>query len=168
MEYLQLVGIIFGLGLKVYFTNLVAMYRMYDISNKVTWLEPLANALMFMACNFGLGMDALSSLFYGLTLSSLGIALYMYLYRHPTARQGGARPGDAQLCEEELYRVPRGGGQYPDDLHHSAAHHTPLQHRRAGGFPGGGAPHLHLYDAAVCLPHLPLRAARAGGQSAQR
>lgn len=81
VEYLQLVGIIFGLGLKVYFTNLVAMYRMYDISNKVTWLEPLANALMFMACYFWLGMDALSSLFYGLTLSSLGIALYMYLYR---------------------------------------------------------------------------------------
>ncbi|MFM1700314.1 hypothetical protein ACJ5ZS_04530 [Aeromonas salmonicida] len=81
VEYLQLVGIIFGLGLKVYFTNLVAMYRMYDIFNKVTWLEPLANALMFMACYFGLGMDALSSLFYGLTLSSLGIALYMYLYR---------------------------------------------------------------------------------------
>lgn len=81
VEYLQLVGIIFGLGLKVYFTNLVAMYRMYDISNKVTWLEPLANALMFIACYFGLGMDALSSLFYGLTLSSLGIALYMYLYR---------------------------------------------------------------------------------------
>ncbi|WP_219593015.1 hypothetical protein [Aeromonas salmonicida] len=81
VEYLQLVGIIFGLGLKVYFTNLVAMYRMYAISNKVTWLEPLANALMFMACYFWLGMDALSSLFYGLTLSSLGIALYMYLYR---------------------------------------------------------------------------------------
>lgn len=81
VEYLQLVGLIFGLGLKVYFTNLVAMYRMYGISNKVTWLEPLANALMFVACYFGLGLDALASLFYGLTFSSLGIALYMYVYR---------------------------------------------------------------------------------------
>ncbi|MGY6040599.1 lipopolysaccharide biosynthesis protein [Aeromonas sp. AE23HZ002T15] len=80
-EYLQLVGIIFGLGLKVYFTNLVAMYRMYEISNRVTWLEPLANALMFGICYFGLGLDALGSLFYGLTFSSLGIAGYMYLHR---------------------------------------------------------------------------------------
>lgn len=36
VEYLQLVGVIFGLGLKVYFTNLVAMYRMYALSNRVT------------------------------------------------------------------------------------------------------------------------------------
>ncbi|WP_429216207.1 hypothetical protein [Aeromonas veronii] len=81
VEYLQLVGVIFGLGLKVYFTNLVAMYRMYALSNRVTWLEPLANGLLFMACYFGLGMDALSSLFYGLTFSSLAIAGYMYVSR---------------------------------------------------------------------------------------
>ncbi len=74
-------GVIFGLGLKVYFTNLVAMYRMYGISNRVTWLEPLANGLLFMACYFALGLDALASLFYGLTFSSLGIAGYMYLHR---------------------------------------------------------------------------------------
>jgi len=81
VEYLQLVGVIFGLGLKVYFTNLVAMYRMYALSNRVTWLEPLANGLLFMACYFGLGMDALPSLFYGLTFSSLAIAGYMYVSR---------------------------------------------------------------------------------------
>ncbi|MXV30681.1 hypothetical protein GS629_18165 [Aeromonas veronii] len=81
VEYLQLVGVIFGLGLKVYFTNLVAMYRMYQLSNRVTWLEPLANGLLFMACYFGLGMDALPSLFYGLTFSSLAIAGYMYVSR---------------------------------------------------------------------------------------
>ena len=81
VEYLQLVGVIFGLGLKVYFTNLVAMYRMYALSNRVTWLEPLANGLLFMACYFGLGMDALASLFYGLTFSSLAIAGYMYVSR---------------------------------------------------------------------------------------
>ncbi|MBW3781685.1 hypothetical protein GL270_10575 [Aeromonas veronii] len=81
VEYLQLVGVIFGLGLKVYFTNLVAMYRMYALSNRVTWLEPLANGLLFMTCYFGLGMDALASLFYGLTFSSLAIAVYMYVSR---------------------------------------------------------------------------------------
>lgn len=81
VEYLQLVGVSFGLGLKVYFTNLVAMYRMYALSNRVTWLEPLANGLLFMACYFGLGMDALPSLFYGLTFSSLAIAGYMYVSR---------------------------------------------------------------------------------------
>ena len=57
------------------------MYRMYGISNRVTWLEPLANGLLFMACYFALGLDALASLFYGLTFSSLAIAGYMYVSR---------------------------------------------------------------------------------------
>lgn len=79
--YLQLVGIILGMSLKVYFTNLVAMYRLYDVSNKVTWLEPISNVVMFVFCYYFLGLDTLSSLFYGLTLSSLSIAIYMYVHR---------------------------------------------------------------------------------------
>lgn len=79
--YLQLVGIILGMGLKVYFANLVAMYRLYDVSNKVTWLEPISNVVMFVFCYYLLGLDTLSSLFYGLTLSSLSIAIYMFIRR---------------------------------------------------------------------------------------
>ncbi|NRA83549.1 MAG: hypothetical protein HRU22_07220 [Gammaproteobacteria bacterium] len=79
--YLQLVGIILGMGLKVYFSNLVAMYRLYDVSNKVTWLEPISNVVMFVFCYYLLGLDTLSSLFYGLTLSSLSIAIYMFISR---------------------------------------------------------------------------------------
>ncbi len=79
--YLQLVGIIMGMGMKVYFTNLIAMYRLYSISNKVTWLEPLSNVVMFVFCFYGLQLDAISSLFYGLTLSSLSMAIYMFIRR---------------------------------------------------------------------------------------
>jgi O-antigen/teichoic acid export membrane protein len=79
--YLQLVGIILGMGLKVYFSNLVAMYRLYDVSNKVTWLEPISNVVMFVFCYNLLGLDTLSSLFYGLTLSSFSIAIYMFICR---------------------------------------------------------------------------------------
>ncbi|EDM65726.1 hypothetical protein PE36_10008 [Moritella sp. PE36] len=81
VSYYQLVGIIFGMGLKVYFTNLIAMYRLYSISNKVVWLEPLANVLMFFVCYYIFNLDALVSLFMGLTLSSLAIAAYMFKKR---------------------------------------------------------------------------------------
>jgi O-antigen/teichoic acid export membrane protein len=81
VSYFQLVGIIFSMGLKVYFTNLIAMYRLYDISNKVIWLEPLANVLMFLGCYYVLNLEALVSLFTGLTLSSLCIAGYMFRHR---------------------------------------------------------------------------------------
>ncbi|EPJ43457.1 MAG: hypothetical protein OFPII_10070 [Osedax symbiont Rs1] len=81
VSYFELVGIILGLGLKVYFANLVAMYRLYHISNKVTLLDPISNLLMFLFCYYLLGLSPLSSLFIGLTLSSLIVAGYMYKHR---------------------------------------------------------------------------------------
>ncbi len=81
VEYLQLVGIIFGLGLKLYFTNLVAMYRLYDITNRTTWLDPSLNVLLFLFAYYVAGYSALTALFYGLTISSLITALYMYISR---------------------------------------------------------------------------------------
>ncbi|MGR5076366.1 lipopolysaccharide biosynthesis protein [Photobacterium swingsii] len=81
VSYYQLVGIIFSMGLKVYFTNLVAMYRLYSISNKVTWLDPLANAVLFLFCFYVIELPPLSSLFYSMTLSSLAVAGFMYIRR---------------------------------------------------------------------------------------
>ncbi|MCK7628562.1 hypothetical protein MZ018_13310 [Shewanella sp. JNE10-2] len=81
VEYFQLVGIILSMGFKVYFTNQIAMYRLYAISNRVTWLEPLAQVMSFLLCFYGLQQTAISSLFYSMTLSSLIVALYMYLKR---------------------------------------------------------------------------------------
>jgi len=81
VEYFQLVGIILSMGLKVYFTNQIAMYRLYAISNRVTWLEPLAQVTSFLFCFYGLQQTAIASLFYSMTLSSLIVALYMYLTR---------------------------------------------------------------------------------------
>ncbi|SIR06126.1 Membrane protein involved in the export of O-antigen and teichoic acid [Shewanella morhuae] len=79
VEYFQLVGIVLSMGFKVYFTNQIAMYRLYAISNKVTWLEPLAQVVSFLICFYALKQTAIASLFYSMTLSSLIIALYMYL-----------------------------------------------------------------------------------------
>lgn len=81
VSYLQLVGVIFSMGLKVYFTNLVAMYRLYSISNKVTWLEPLSNVVLFLTCYYLIQFDALSSLFFSMSLSSLGVAIFMFIRR---------------------------------------------------------------------------------------
>lgn len=63
VEYFQLVGIILSMGLKVYFTNQIAMYRLYAISNRVTWLEPLAQVTSFLLCFYGLKQTAIASLF---------------------------------------------------------------------------------------------------------
>lgn len=84
ISYLQLVSIILALGLKVYFTNLISMYRLYPILNHVTWIEPLSNIVIFMICFLWLGWSALTSLFIGLTLSCLLVAGFMYHQRRQT------------------------------------------------------------------------------------
>lgn len=84
ISYFQFVAIILAIGLKVYFTNLIAMYRLYPISNKVTWLEPVSNVIFFIICYFLLDVPPLKSLFLGLTLSSLFVAGFMYKHRNKT------------------------------------------------------------------------------------
>ena len=81
VEYFHLVGIILGMGFKVYFTNQIAMYRMYEISNKVTWLEPLGQVFTFLVCFYWLKQTAISSLFFSLMFSSTAIAAYMFFNR---------------------------------------------------------------------------------------
>ncbi|MBW8183088.1 hypothetical protein [Shewanella nanhaiensis] len=81
VEYFHLVGIILGMGFKVYFTNQIAMYRMYAISNKVTWLEPLGQIFTFLICFYLLGQTPISSLFFSLMLSSTAVAVYMFFNR---------------------------------------------------------------------------------------
>ena len=84
ISYFQFVVIILAIGLKVYFTNLIAMYRLYPISNKVTWLEPVSNVICFIFCYFLLGFSPLKSLFLGFTLSSLFVAGFMYKHLNKT------------------------------------------------------------------------------------
>ena len=79
--YFEMVGVIFGMGLKIYFTNLIAMYRLYDVSNKVTWIEPVSNVVTFIGCYYLLHFTALASLFYSVIVSSLVVAHFMYWKR---------------------------------------------------------------------------------------
>ncbi len=81
VEYFHLVGIILGMGFKVYFTNQIAMYRMYTISNKVTWMEPLSQVVIFLACFYLLQQTAIASLFFSLMLSSTAMAGFMFINR---------------------------------------------------------------------------------------
>lgn len=121
VPYLQLVGIIVALGLKLYFTNLLAMYRLYDLTNRTTWLDPALNVVVFLGAYYLVGLEALSALFSALTMSSLYTALYMFLRRRqriatlPPAT-GALGQRDGGLHEEKRDRHFGSRRQHPDDL----------------------------------------------------
>ncbi|WOT05820.1 lipopolysaccharide biosynthesis protein [Shewanella youngdeokensis] len=81
VEYIQLVGLIFGVSLKVYFNSQIGMYRLYHIANRVIWIEPLTQISLFLTCYYVLQQTAISSLFYSLILSALTVAVYMFIQR---------------------------------------------------------------------------------------
>ncbi|MCL1146275.1 hypothetical protein L2747_09730 [Shewanella marinintestina] len=81
VEYIQLVGVILGMGFKVYFTNQIGMYRLYDIANKAIWIEPLVQVLLFLVCFYLFGQTAVASLFFSLMLSNFAVATYMFIQR---------------------------------------------------------------------------------------
>ncbi|BDM64822.1 membrane protein [Shewanella sp. NFH-SH190041] len=86
VAYWQLVGIILSMGLKIYFTNQLAMYRMYGISNRITWLDPALQILLF-ALGYGvLGMSPLSALFHSLIIGNFLIAVMMFISRRRQIR----------------------------------------------------------------------------------
>ncbi len=132
--YLELVGVIFSMGLKVYFTNLVAMYRLYSISNKVTWMEPLGNVVLFLLCYYVLKLEALSSLFYSMSLSSLGMAAFMYIRRkkeiatRPLATVH-LNPSLINYVKKKLHCLVGSRCEYSDDIYHGIADHQPFQCR---------------------------------------
>ncbi|WP_425402364.1 lipopolysaccharide biosynthesis protein [Ferrimonas kyonanensis] len=79
--YFELVGVIMAMGLKVYASNLLGMYRLYHLSNRFTWIEPLANIGFFLVLWFGLQLGAMQALFYSMILSSGSTAIYMLRQR---------------------------------------------------------------------------------------
>lgn len=81
VEYIQLVGIILGMGFKVYFTNQIGMYRLYDIANRTTWIEPMVQIILFLVCYYLLGQTPTASLFFSLMLCNLVAAAYMFIKR---------------------------------------------------------------------------------------
>ena len=79
VDYIYLVGVILGLSLKLYFGNQVAMYRLYDATNRSTWLDPLGQALVFFVCWGLFDMAAMPALFCGVAISSMLLAVHLWL-----------------------------------------------------------------------------------------
>lgn len=81
VDYIYLVGVILGLSLKVYFSNQVAMYRLYDATNRSTWLDPLGQAVVFLICWGLFDMAPMPALFCGVAISSTALSAHLWLSR---------------------------------------------------------------------------------------
>ena len=78
IHYWYLVATVFALSLSLYFSNIIAMYRLYALMNEVTFLEPVLIILWFCFAYYGFHLSGVQPLFIATIMSSLGISSYIF------------------------------------------------------------------------------------------
>ncbi len=78
IHYWYLVATILSLSLALYFSNIIAMYRLYHIINAVTIIEPIALLFWFLLAYFIFDLTGVQPLFIATIMSSFGVSFFIY------------------------------------------------------------------------------------------
>lgn len=81
IDYWYLVATVIALGTGIYLSNQIAMYRLYSVINKVSFIEPVTLISWFMIAYYLAKTKDLQSLFIATIMSSLSVSLFIYLSR---------------------------------------------------------------------------------------
>ena len=81
IDYWYLVFTVISLGFSVYYTNLIAMYRMYKTINFVTFLEPALMIVWFLIAYFLASTKGLQPLFISTIMTAFSLSLYIYVVK---------------------------------------------------------------------------------------
>ena len=77
--YCYLVFTAISLSLSVYFSNIIAMYRLYSIINKTTFLDPALMIIWFLVFVYIFNLSGIKPLFLSTIFTALSISLFIYL-----------------------------------------------------------------------------------------
>ncbi|MGD9717789.1 MAG: lipopolysaccharide biosynthesis protein [Sulfurimonadaceae bacterium] len=78
IHYWYLVATVLSLSIALYFSNIIAMYRLYNIINSVTLLEPLLVLFWFALAFFAFDLRGIQPLFIATIMSSFGISMFVF------------------------------------------------------------------------------------------
>ena len=79
IDYWYLVFTVISLSFSVFYTNLIAMYRMYRVINVVTFLEPALLIVWFLIAYFLASTKGLQPLFISTIMTAFSLSLYIYI-----------------------------------------------------------------------------------------
>ncbi len=81
VHYWYLVATVLGLASSLYFSNIIAMYRLYTVINYVTVLEPLLLLMWFVIAYYMFHIEGTQPLFIATIMSSLLVSLFIYVMK---------------------------------------------------------------------------------------
>lgn len=82
IDYWYLVATVIALSLNLYYSNIVAMYRLYPIINKTTVLDPLLLLAWFSFSYFIVGVKGIQPLFIATIMSTFMLSVYIYVKKN--------------------------------------------------------------------------------------
>lgn len=87
IHYWYLVFTIFSMSLYAYFSNQLAMYRLFSLINRSSFLEPILSILWFVIAYHVAQTKGLHALFIMTVMSSLSLSLYLWIAKYKSQKE---------------------------------------------------------------------------------
>lgn len=87
IDYWYLVATIISMSLYMYLSNQLAMYRLYKVMNRSSFIEPLLAISWFLIAYYGSGVQGIQALFIMSTMSSFSLSLYIFIMKSKNSKE---------------------------------------------------------------------------------
>jgi len=87
IDYWYLVATILSMSLYLYLSNQLAMYRLYAIMNRTSFLEPLLSIVFFAVVFYLSGIKGIQALFIMSIMASVSLSLYIYFHKRNSSKE---------------------------------------------------------------------------------
>ena len=89
IHYWYLVFTILSMGSYAYLTNQLAMYRLYSLMKRSSFIEPILGAIWFLIAYYLAQTSGLKALFIMTIMSYLGLSIYIWLHKRREIQEPG-------------------------------------------------------------------------------
>lgn len=87
IDYWYLVATVISMSLYLYLSNQLAMYRLYKVMNRSSFIEPLLSIFWFAVAFYGAGVKGLQALFIMSTMASFSLSLYLFIVKSKKSKE---------------------------------------------------------------------------------
>ena len=87
INYWYLVATIISMSLYLYLSNQLAMYRLYSLMNRTSFLEPILSIAWFLTAFYISEVKGIQALFIMSIMSSLSLSLYIYFKKKKSSKE---------------------------------------------------------------------------------
>ncbi|MBD3790024.1 MAG: hypothetical protein IE885_06645 [Campylobacterales bacterium] len=87
VDYWYLVATILSMSLYLYLSNQLAMYRLYTLMNRSSFIEPLLSIFWFLLAFYAAGVKGLQALFIMSAMASFSLSAYIFVLKSKKSKE---------------------------------------------------------------------------------